>query len=68
MIPDNATDTPVTTTAAVGALVSPLWLHTLSDTAAVALPILGAAYLVLQLIVYVRTHFFPKKDPPTNGS
>lgn len=42
--------------------MSPLWLHTLSDWAAVILPILGAAYLALQLYVYIREHFFKKKE------
>lgn len=67
LMPDNATETPVATVTAIGALVSPLWLHTLSDWAALVLPILGAAYLLLQLYIYVRTHFFQKKGPSSNG-
>lgn len=45
---------------AYGAIMSPVWLpyvQTLSDTAALALPILGAAWLIIQMI----SHFKRKK-------
>ncbi len=63
MIPDHATDNAVSNVTALGALMSPLWLHTLSDWAATALPILGATYLLLQGYVFIRNNFFQKKDP-----
>lgn len=45
---------------ALGALVSPLWLHTLSDAATTALPILGCGWLLIQASVYLYTTFWKK--------
>ena len=44
----------VTDTGAVAALASPLWLpalHTASEVAALILPILGATWLAVQIII-----------------
>lgn len=44
----------VTDTGAVAAIVSPLWLpalHTASEIAALILPILGATWLIVQIII-----------------
>jgi hypothetical protein len=61
MIPDvPTTDNTITHVVAVGAIVSPLWLHTLSDAATVALPILGCGWLLIQAAVYIYETFFKK--------
>lgn len=64
MIPDNASDAydTVTHITAVGAIVSPLWLHTLSDAASVALPLLGCGWLILQAALAIYKTFW-KKTP-----
>lgn len=44
----------ITDTGAVAAVVSPVWLpalHTASDVAALVLPILGATWLAVQIIL-----------------
>jgi hypothetical protein len=43
---------------AVGAAVSPYWLHTLSDTSQTLLPILGVGWLLIQAGVYLYTTFW----------
>lgn len=42
----------VTSGVAIGATVSPFWLQHISDTASVLLPILGALWLVIQIVGY----------------
>ncbi len=53
--------TGITNTVAVGAVSSPWWMiyiiH-LSDAAAIALPILGAAWLLIQ----IANFFWPRND------
>jgi hypothetical protein len=51
---------------AVAATVNQLWLPSISEVSAVVVSILGAIYLLLQIIVYVRTNFLKKPDTP-NG-
>lgn len=49
----------ITNTAALGAVTSPAWLpflKTTSDVAGLLLPILGAAWLLVQIVVKVREH------------
>jgi hypothetical protein len=63
MIPDvpaDSTADTLTHITAVGAIVSPLWLHHLSDAATMALPLLGCAWLILQAGIKVYTTFFRK--------
>jgi hypothetical protein len=46
----------VTNTGAVAAIVSPWWLpalHTVSDVAALALPIMGVVWLSVQIVVKI---------------
>ena len=64
MIPDNASDTisNITHTTAVGAILSPLWIHTLSDAAAVALPLLGVLWLALQAGILIYDTFWKKPN------
>ena len=53
----------VTDGAAVGAVSSPFWLHFLtpvSEFAALVLPIVGALWIVLQIIYHLRTKVFVK--------
>lgn len=56
----NPTDQPGTHLVALGALVSPLWLHHLSDASTTALPILGAGWLIIQATVYLYKNFYLK--------
>jgi hypothetical protein len=60
MIPDVPNDNHVPITIAIGGLMSPLWLHTLSDLSQLWLPILGAAYLLLQAGVFIYKTFIRK--------
>lgn len=49
----------VTDTGAVAALTSPVWLpalHTASEFAALILPILGATWLLLQIVLKIYSH------------
>lgn len=49
-----------TTTVAAGAVASPIWLPSLaevSSTAAQWLPILGVAWLIVQMIVFLYKSF-----------
>lgn len=46
-----------TNTVAVGAIASPIWLSYVSSTAAGLLPILGCAWLIVQIV-----HHFTKKE------
>jgi hypothetical protein len=43
---------------AFASLISPLWLHTLSDAATTALPIMGVLWLVIQCAGYLYTTFW----------
>lgn len=46
-------DTPSTTTIALGSIMSPLWLPRIADVSAFAatlMPILGVAWLIIQII------------------
>lgn len=54
----------VTDTGAVAALVSPWWLplvHEVSDVAALCLPILGALWLIVQIIEKIHAARHRKK-------
>lgn len=49
---------------AVGAIASPWWLTTLQaihDWAAWALPVLGAAWLLLQAFTHIRSYYWKKR-------
>jgi hypothetical protein len=61
VIPDNPS-TPLTDVAAVAAAASPLWLHSMSDFAAMALPILGCAWLLMQAGLKLYSMFWKKTD------
>jgi hypothetical protein len=53
----------VTDTGAVAAIVSPWWLpalHSVSDVAALVLPILGVLWLCLQIVVKIHQVKRPK--------
>lgn len=53
----------VTDTGAVAAIMSPWWLpavHQVSDVAALALPILGAVWLVVQIAIKIHTTYWKK--------
>jgi len=63
MIPDNPDYTNTHAVAAVAA-ASPYWLHNLSDSAQIALPILGCGWLLLQAGVYLYTSFWKKPTTP----
>lgn len=55
---------PVTTTIAVGAVSSPWWLDALesaSDGAALIIPILGAVWLIVQIVRALWS--WPKRAP-----
>lgn len=43
------TESPITNLTAVGAITSPIWLQSLSHIAAIILPILGVAWLSIQI-------------------
>lgn len=58
----NPSDNVNTHLVAVSALTSPLWLHTMSDTAQTLLPILGVGWLLIQAGVYLYTTFWKKPD------
>lgn len=60
----DLTDHTATHIVALGASVSPLWLHHLSDASTTALPILGVAWLLLQATVYIYKTFFRKPKTP----
>lgn len=50
------TSEPYTTTGALAAVASPVWLpklHTISIIAAEALPILGATWLIVQIVIKI---------------
>jgi hypothetical protein len=48
---------------AVGGIMSPFWLHYLSDTSQQLLPILGAGWIAMKMIGYVYTTWIkPKKE------
>lgn len=54
----------VTDTGAVAAIVSPWWLpavHQLSDVAALALPILGAVWLIVQIAIKIHTTYWKRR-------
>jgi hypothetical protein len=54
----------VTDTGAVAAIVSPWWLpavHQISDVAALALPILGAVWLIVQIAIKIHTTYWGRK-------
>ena len=50
---------------AVGAAISPYWLHTLSDTATALLPIVGVLWLLLQAGFYLHDEYRKWKKPET---
>lgn len=54
----------VTDTGAVAAIVSPWWLpfvHEVSQAAAMCLPILGALWLVVQIVEKIHTAYYKRK-------
>jgi len=55
------TDHTSTHIVAVGATVSPLWLHHLSDLSQEVLPIMGLVWLVIQAAVFLYKTFLRKK-------
>lgn len=57
----NPTDQPGTHLIAFGGLLSPLWLHHMSDLSQTLLPILGLGWLLLQAGVYIYQTFWKKK-------
>ena len=61
MIPDDPNHT-FTHAVSTGAVTSPLWLHSLSDTAQTALPVLGAIWLILQGAVFIYKNFYIVKN------
>lgn len=48
----SQTTDKITSGVAIGATVSPLWLQYVSDTSSVLLPILGALWLIIQIVGY----------------
>lgn len=56
----------ITDTGAVAALASPLWLpalHTASEIAALVLPILGAAWLAVQIVLKLYLFYKTRAKP-----
>lgn len=51
----------VTDVIAVGAVASPLWLHQVSEVAALLLPIAGFIWLAVQIGVKLHTTYWKKK-------
>lgn len=56
----NPTDNTPTHLIAIGAAVSPYWLHHLSELSTTALPILGCGWLIIQASVYLYDTFIKK--------
>jgi len=52
--------TDLTAAAAVGSPIWLPWLHTVSDTAALMLPILGGTWLAVQ--IYIKIRLYLKND------
>ncbi len=59
-LPQSKTEA-VSDTIAVGAVASPWWLHSISGVATDLLPILGGAWLLLQIIIKIHTTYFKRK-------
>ena len=60
MIPHTKAE-GVTDAVAIGAVSSPLWLHTTSEVAQAILPIAGLLWIAVQIGVKLHTTYWKKK-------